>query len=139
VYLSTWFVTLIQDVLSSSLLTVVIILALLILRYLVEQQDKLTTVIAKLSIQGHYFVFLFIQLFIIVSIFSSITVFLSEFTYNIKSIAVLIASNLLKISNYFFFYIFLQELFVSAVTFLQINRIVTQVIICLHDKTARQK
>ncbi len=128
-----------QDVLSSLLLAVVIILALLILRYLIEEQDKLTTVAVKLSMQRHYFVFLFVQLFLVISIFSNIAVLLSGFTHDIKSIATLIASNLSKISNYFFFYIFLRELFVSAATLLQINRIVARIIICLYNRTARQK
>lgn len=128
-----------QDVLSFSLLIVVMILAFLVLRCLIEKQDKLTRVIAKLFMQRHYFVCLFVQLFMIVSIFLSIAIFLSELTQDIKSIVALIASNLLKVNNYFFSYMLLQRLFVNAITLLQINRIVTRIMTCLHNKTTRQK
>jgi len=139
VYLLYWLIALIQDVFSSLFLTVVIILALLILRYLVKKQNKFTRVAEKLSIQYYYFIFLFVQLFIIVSIFSNTVVFLNRLIQNIKSIAVLIASNLLKVSNYFFFYMLFQRLSVSTVIFLQLNCILTQLIINLYNNTTKQK
>ncbi len=138
-YLLYWLIALIQDVFSSLFLTVVIILALLILRYLVKKQNKFTRVAEKLSIQYYYFIFLFVQLFIIVSIFSNTVVFLNRLIQNIKSIAVLIASNLLKVSNYFFFYMLFQRLSVSTVIFLQLNCILTQLIINLYNNTTKQK
>jgi len=75
----------------------------------------------------------------IVLIFLNITIFLSEFTQDVKLIVALIASNLLKTNNYFFFYMFLQEFFVNVVTLLQLNRILAQFIINLHNNIARQK
>jgi len=139
VHLPTWSVALVQGVLPPSLLAVVMILAPLILRYLVEEQGKLTRVATELSMQRHYFIFLFVQLFMVVSISSSTAAFLSGLTQDIKSIAALVASNLPKASNYFFSYMLLQGLSVSAATLLQINRIVARLVACLHDKTPRQK
>lgn len=139
VHLPTWFVALVQGVLPSTLLAVVMILAPLVLRRLVEEQGKLTRVAVELSMQRHYFVFLFVQLFMVVSISSSTAAFLSGLTHDIKSIAALVASNLPKASNYFFSYMLLQGLSVSAATLLQINRIAARIMAGLHDKTARQK
>jgi len=139
VHLPHWLVALVQGVLPPSLLAVVMILAPLILRCLVEEQGKLTRVAEELSMQRHYFIFLFVQLFMVVSISSSTAAFLSGLTQDVKSIAALIASNLPKASNYFFSYMLLQGLSVSAATLLQLNRILARLMANLHDNTARQK
>lgn len=60
VHLPHWLVALVQDVLPPSLLAIVMILASLVLRCLVEEQDKLTRVAKELSMQRHYFIFLFV-------------------------------------------------------------------------------
>lgn len=130
---------LIQNILLSCLLTVIIILLFIIFRLLVAEQKKYIQTAVKLSMQHYYFIFLFFQLFVVISIFSSAAAILNRLTQNFKSIATLITSNLLKAGNYFFFYIFLQDLSVSATTLLQLNRVFTQLVACFYNNTVRQQ
>ncbi len=137
--LPTWFLSLIQGALPPCLLAVVMVLSPIILRLLVAEQGEHTQTAVELSMQRYYFIFLFLQLFVVISISSSAAAVLNGLTQNFKSIATLVTSNLPKAGNYFFSYMLLQGLSVSATTLLQLNRVFTQLVACFHDDTARQQ
>ncbi|RFU72632.1 hypothetical protein TARUN_9626 [Trichoderma arundinaceum] len=97
-------------------------------------------------IQTVYFVFLFMQVFLVISIASFFTVTLSEYLNNLKELQTvqavldLLAKNLPKAANYFFCYMILQALATSSGTLLQVGRLVSWFIIApLRDTTPRQK
>jgi len=108
-----------------------------VLRLLVAQQGTYSRINEEFTMQRYYFIFLFIQLFLVVSVASSAAAFLSGLTQDFKSVAALLARNLPKASNYFFSYMLLQALSVSAGTLLQINRIVMHLFGCFFDRTPR--
>jgi len=78
-------------------------------------------------------------LFIVILISSNATTILNKLTQNFKFIATLVTSNLLKINNYFFFYIFLQDLFINATTLLQLNQVFTQLVAYFYNNIVKQQ
>ncbi|KAH8659407.1 hypothetical protein BGZ61DRAFT_370499 [Ilyonectria robusta] len=97
-------------------------------------------------VQAFYFIFLFIQLFLVVSIASFFTASLEQLLENIqrlqtgRDILNLLASNLPKASNYFFSYMILQALSTSSSTLLQTGALITWYVIARFiDNTPREK
>ncbi|KAK9456630.1 hypothetical protein V1511DRAFT_494867 [Dipodascopsis uninucleata] len=111
-----------------------------ILRILARQRGNSTGVLVELTVQNGYFAFLFVQVFLVITIASSITTVIQQLTKNPTSIASLLASNLPKASNFFFSYLILQGLTVSAGALLRIGPLLMQKVLGpLMDNTARQK
>ncbi|KAG9234998.1 hypothetical protein BJ875DRAFT_375275 [Amylocarpus encephaloides] len=91
------------------------------------------------SVQIYYFAFLFVQVFLVVSISGGITAAISS-AINITSIPETLAVQLPKAANYFFSYMILQALSTSSGNLLQIlTLILWYVLPKLQDDTARQK
>lgn len=138
--LPQWLLALMQGVLPQCLLATVMIIVPLLLHRIIKKQGIHTHVAAELFMQDYYFVFLFIQVFLVVSTSSGITAVLSGATQDFKSLAALVAQNLPKASNYFFSYMLLQALSTSAAALLQVDRLVLRFLVApLMDNTARQK
>ena len=134
-----WTLATLQGVMPACLLATVMIVLPLILYRLVEYQGIHTRIDAELLMQDYYFYFLFLQLFLVVSISSSIVAVLDGLTHDFTSLAALIAQNLPKAGNYFLSYMLLQGLSVSAGTLLQIGRLVFFFVGLMLDNTARQR
>ncbi len=132
-------IAVLQGVLPACLLAAVMILLPVILYRLLLQQGTHSRVAVELSMQEYYFYFLFIQLFLVVSISSSVAALLNGFTQDFASVAGMMAQNLPKAGNYFFSYMILQALSVSAATLLQLGRLFFFFVGFLLDTTARQK
>ncbi|SCO54602.1 related to PHM7-similarity to A.thaliana hyp1 protein [Fusarium fujikuroi] len=97
-------------------------------------------------IQKYYFIFLFIQVFLVVSIASFFTASVSQFASNVKSlervadILDMLARNLPKAANYFYSYMLLQALSTSSATLLQAATLAEWYLVSpIFDATARQK
>ncbi|KAH7115714.1 putative DUF221 domain protein [Dactylonectria macrodidyma] len=97
-------------------------------------------------VQFFYFTFLFIQLFLVVSITSSFAASLDQLLDSVQKLQTggdildLLATNLPKGSNYFFSYMILQALSTSSSTLLQAPAIFRWYIISrLADSTPREK
>ncbi|PCD21468.1 hypothetical protein AU210_016430 [Fusarium oxysporum f. sp. radicis-cucumerinum] len=97
-------------------------------------------------IQKYYFIFLFIQVFLVVSIASFFTASVSQFASNVKSlervanILDMLARNLPKAANYFYSYMLLQALSTSSATLLQVATLAEWYLLSpVFDATARQK
>jgi len=130
----------IQGVLPQALLGLLLYLLPMILRIFVRFQGNRTGTAVELSVQNYYFFFLFVQVFLVVSISSGITTVIQQITKSPQSVPSILAQNLPKASNYFFSYLLLQALSTSAGALMQIWGLIQWFIIApLFDNTARQK
>ena len=130
----------IQGVLPQIILGLLLFLLPVILRILVRFQGSRTGMSIELAMQSYYFFFLFVQVFLVVSISSGITTVIQQITKTPQSIPSVLAQNLPKASNYFFSYLLLQGLSTSAGALVQIWTLIQCFVFAkLFDKTARQK
>ncbi|KAE8372671.1 hypothetical protein BDV26DRAFT_285761 [Aspergillus bertholletiae] len=74
----------------------------------------------EIFFQRHYFIFLFTQLFLVVSISSSLTTMIPEIANDIQSVPSVLAKNLPKASNYFYSYFLLQAITQSVMVLFQL-------------------
>jgi calcium permeable stress-gated cation channel len=138
----SWFRSVLQGVLPAALLGLLLFLLPLILRFLVKMQGTASGMLVEISVQRYYFCFLFVQLFLVVSIASALTQFFALFTSvdGFTNIPSLLGTNIPKASNYFFSYMLLQALSVSAGALLQVGSLIGWFILApLLDSTARSK
>lgn len=107
---------------------------------LAELQGAKTLVMKELSVQNYYFFFLFVQVFLVVSIASGALDTLSQSLTNVTSIPETLATNLPKASNYFFSYMVLQAFGTSSGALLQyVTLILWFILPKVIDSTARDK
>ncbi|KAK5103948.1 hypothetical protein LTS08_003372 [Lithohypha guttulata] len=140
--LPTWFRSFLQGVLPIILLALLTFLLPVILRALCRFQGVKSGMLVELSVQKYYFFFIFVQLFLIVTIGSSAVQLVRSFTSveGIASVPNLLGQTIPTASNYFFSYILLQALSVSAGALLQIGSLVVWFILApILDSTARAK
>ncbi|KAK4691032.1 calcium permeable stress-gated cation channel, partial [Lecanoromycetidae sp. Uapishka_2] len=136
----TWVISIIQGILPQALLGLLLVLLPITLRFLAKTQGNHTGMGVELSVQQYYFAFLFVQVFLVVSISSGITTTIQTISSSPQSLPTILAANLPKASNYFFSYLLLQALSVSAGALVQVGGLVQWFILApLLDKTARQK
>ena len=133
-------IAIIQGILPQALLALLLFLLPLILRFLSKTQGDYTGMAVELSVQRYYFAFLFVQVFLVVSISSGITTVIGQLANKPQSAPAILAQNLPKASNYFFSYLLLQALTVSAGALVQIMGLIEWFILApLLDSTAREK
>ena len=130
----------IQGVLPPALLAIILALVPVIFRLLVQQQGVSTGNAKELGVQQWYFAFLFIQVFLVVTITGGLTDFISSLANNPNTVLNTLANNLPKASNYFFSYLLVQALSNSASNLLQVGALVGWFLLApLLDSTARAK
>ncbi|KAG8532599.1 uncharacterized protein KY384_002476 [Bacidia gigantensis] len=130
----------IQGVLPPALLALILLILPLLLRFLAKTQGCLTGMSVELTVQIYYFTFLFVQVFLVVSISSGITTIIPELAKSPQSTPSLLASNLPKASNYFFSYMLLQAFGTSGGALVQLGELFKWYILApIMDSTARQK
>ncbi|KAF8456791.1 hypothetical protein BDZ91DRAFT_525406 [Kalaharituber pfeilii] len=138
--LPDWFLGLISGVLPPLGLAILMALLPIILRLFARVQGLHTGMSIELAVQGMYFAFLFVQVFLVVSISSGITATIKRLTDNPTIAAQLLAENLPKASNFFFSYLLLQAFAQSGGALLQIGGLVVYYLLApIFDVTARQK
>ncbi|KAF2753252.1 DUF221-domain-containing protein [Pseudovirgaria hyperparasitica] len=113
--------SLIQGILPPALLGLLLVLLPLILRLLTAIQGMRTGNELELRVQLYYFVFLFVQVFLVATFATGISTILDLFSGDttVTSIPNILAQQLPLAANYFFSYIVLQALSVSAGAILQ--------------------
>ena len=132
--------SLIQEIFPQTLLMIFIILVSQLIRILTEQQELFTISTIESSIQVYYFEFLFIQIFLIVSLFSSFTTIISQIYRDFDFVPKTLAQNLPKISNYFFSYILLQSFSLNTDQLIQIMILIRWYVLTpLFDITSKAK
>lgn len=134
-----WFISAVQGILPPLFLAILMAILPLILRFLSKTQGLHTGMAVELTVQNYYFAFLFVQLFLVVAISSSFSTIINHVT-DVTSWPELLAQNIPSSSNYFFSYMILQALSVSAGALVQIFSLVSWFILApLLDTTARTK
>lgn len=137
--LPDWFLSAIQGVLPPLFLAILMVLLPLILRFLCRAQGLHTGMAIELTVQNYYFAFLFVQLFLVVAISSSFSTIIHNVT-DVTSWPQMLAQNIPMSSNYFFSYMILQALSVSAGALVQIFSLVSWFLLAPWlDNTARKK
>ena len=135
----SWFLSAIQGILPALFLAILMALLPLILRFLSRTQGLHTGMAIELMVQNYYFAFLFVQLFLVVAISSSFSTIIDNVT-DVTSWPQLLAQNIPISSNYFFSYMVLQAMSVSAGALLQIFNLVSWFILAPWlDTTGRKK
>ena len=138
--LPAWLFGCIQDVLPQLILIALITLLSYILRIITERRDLLTKVAVELSLQKYYFTFLFVQVFLTISLSSSITIVIQEVLHDLDSVSMMLVTNLFKASNYFFSYLMLRCFSISASSILQVRRLINwYTLVSIINTTPRQK
>ncbi|EED23543.1 DUF221 domain protein, putative [Talaromyces stipitatus ATCC 10500] len=134
-----WLFSAIQGVLPPLFLSLLMVLLPVILRFLSQTQGLQTGMSVELMVSNYYFAFLFVQLFLVVAISSSFSTLIDSVT-NITGWPELLAENIPKSSNYFFSYMILRAMSVSAGALAQILNLIKWFILGpLFDNTARNK
>ncbi|WQF80264.1 Putative CSC1/OSCA1-like, 7TM region, 10TM putative phosphate transporter, extracellular tail [Colletotrichum destructivum] len=136
----------VAGVLPAILLALLLLIVPLILEQLALFRGVKTGSQKAEFVQRFYFVFLFIQVFLVVSIASFFAASVDELWANLETLSNvgeilnILARNLPRASNYFFSYMLLQALSVSSGTLLQIGGLVTWYLLArILDTTARDK
>ncbi|KAG5289353.1 phosphate metabolism protein [Histoplasma ohiense] len=134
-----WLISAVQGILPPLFLAILMAILPLILRFLSRNQGVHTGMAVELTVQNYYFAFLFVQIFLVVSISSGFTTIFNSIT-DVTSIPQLLAQNIPRASNYFFSYMVLQAMSVSAGALVQIFALVSWFILApILDNTARMK
>lgn len=137
--LPDWLISAIQGVLPPLFLAILMALLPLMLRFLSKTQGVSTGMAVELTVQNYYFAFLFVQLFLVVSVASSFSTIFDSIT-DLISWPNILAQNIPKSSNYFFSYMILQALSVSAGALVQIWNLISWFLLApILDNTARMK
>jgi hypothetical protein len=137
--LPVWLKSFIQGVLPPLFLAILFAVLPILLRYLAGLTGTTTAGERELLVQNFYFTFVFVQLFLVVSISTGITTAIKQLVDNPISIPQTLAENLPKAANYFFSYMILQALSISSGTLLQIGAVVVIVFLRFLDTTPREK
>ncbi|KAF2817694.1 DUF221-domain-containing protein [Mytilinidion resinicola] len=138
-HLPGWVINLIQGVLPPAFMGILFAILPLLMRFLAGFSGVATAGEKELRVQDYYFAFVFIQLFLVVSISAGITRTIRTIIDNPVSIPGTLAKNLPGASTYFFSYMILQALSISSGTLLQIGRVGMMLLTGFLDTTARQK
>lgn len=130
----------IQGVLPPVLLSAILSLVPIIFRLMIKNRGVPTGSDKERGVQTFYFVFLFIQVFLVISVSSGITTFVQDLVSNAFSITTELANSLPSSSNYFFSYLIVQALSNSASSLLQVSSLLKWFLWApLRDSTARKK
>ena len=132
--------SLLQGVLPPIILAVLFVLVPILLRLFHTLQGLHTGNEVQLSVQKSYFAFLFVELFLVVTVSSSIVTVLQQISRDVTSTPKILAQNIPKAANYFFNYMILQALSVSAGALAQVASLIGWFILRpILDSTPRQK
>jgi hypothetical protein len=138
--LPTWLTAAIQGLLPQAMVSLITALAPVALRLMGNARGFYSRRVVENHIQIYYFTFLFVQVFLMVSLSAGITTIIGELTGAVESVPEVLARNLPKASNYFFSYTIIQTFTTTAYTLLQLSGLFEILILSpLLDKTARQK
>ena len=135
-----WLETALSGILPPLLVNLLLALLPIFLSLAAKQEGAPTGMSVQLIVQDMYFAFSFVQLFLVVTISTSIVKVIGQIGNNPTSTVSILAENIPKASNYFFSYMILQALSVSAGNLAQIPTLVLWFLWRpIADSTARQK
>ncbi|KAL2175646.1 uncharacterized protein P884DRAFT_271310 [Thermothelomyces heterothallicus CBS 202.75] len=130
----------IAGVLPALVLSIILALVPIVLNFLADFQGSKTGSRKSETVQIYYFAFLFVQVFLVVSIASGTLQTLANISKDFTSTPNVLAENLPKAANYFFAYMILQALSTSSGTLLQVGTLLVWYVWArIVDNTARAK
>ncbi|KAG4411201.1 hypothetical protein IFR04_015655 [Cadophora malorum] len=136
----SWLVATIQGVLPPAMLALITAAVPVVIRLLANIQGHHSRQVVENHVQIYYFTFLFVQVFLTVSLSAGIATLVGDLKDNIASTPVVLAQNLPKACNYFFSYILIHTFTTVVSTLVEVNRFLSVFILSpLFDKTARDK
>ena len=137
--LPAWLIAVIEGVLPQLMVSLLTDMVPPILRLLADIQGLHSRQAVENHIQIYYFAFLFVQVFLTVSLSAGITTIIGELKDSVESVPVVLAQNLPKASNYFFSYITIYAFTKITRTLLQLSSLIQLLVLSpLFDKSARQ-
>ncbi|KAL5344420.1 hypothetical protein ACLOAV_010680 [Pseudogymnoascus australis] len=129
----------VAGILPAIVLAILKVLPPIIFYHLATLQGNRTGSLRELSVQNYYFFFLFVQVFLVVSISNGTFATLAR-TGRVTTVPALLARNLPKASNYFFSYMIIQALSTSAGHLLQVATLIMWFLMPkFMDNTARKR
>lgn len=130
----------ISAILPSIVVSWLMRIAPMVFRYLARVKGFVSYTEVDLDVQKYLFVFIFIQVFLVISLSRGMTAVVAHVFFSPFSALSLLASNLPKAANFFYSYIFLQGLSLSGDIFLQTGRLIrVYTLRPFIDKTPHQK
>ncbi|KAK1759367.1 DUF221-domain-containing protein [Echria macrotheca] len=130
----------VAGVLPAVILAILLALVPVILGWLAEFQGSKTGAQKSEVVQVYYFIFLFVQVFLVVSIAAGLFGTIAALSNDITRTPDILAQNLPLAANYFFSYMILQALSTSSGQLLQIGTLLVWFILSrILDSTARAK
>lgn len=134
------YLSMIQGTLPWFLTSLLTSIVPLILRSLLRLTGIPTGMQIELAVQRWFFAFLFVQIFLVVTVAGGIFSVVSATISNPLSISATLAQSLPMASNYFLSYLILQGLSDAASEILQLGRLLTVTVLAsLQDNSARDK
>jgi hypothetical protein len=138
--LPNWLVAVVQGVLPPALLAVITAAVPIAIRLIGNIEGLHSRQSTENHVQIYYFVFLFVQEFLTISLSAGITTIIGELADTIQAVPSVLAQNLPKACNYFFSSIIMNTIITVVCTLICVNRLVNFSILSpIFDKTARQK
>ncbi|KAF2764136.1 DUF221-domain-containing protein [Teratosphaeria nubilosa] len=132
--------SILQGILPALILNIILAIMPLVFRLLVKFQGVPTGAAVQLGVQAWYFAFLWIQVFLVVTISSGLTEFFTQLADNPGQVIKSLATSLPGASDYFFSYLLIQALGNSASALVQVMSLVGWFVFApLFDSTARAK
>lgn len=130
----------VAGILPALVLSIILALVPVVIGFLAVWQGSKTGSRKSEVVQVYYFVFLFVQVFLVVSIASGTFQTIANISSDLTSTPNILAENLPKAANYFFAYMILQALSTSSGTLLQIGTLLVWYVWSrIVDNTARAK
>ena len=138
--LPSWLMAVIQGVLPPAMLALITTAVPVALRLLANIQGHHSRQDVENCVQIYYYTFLFVQVFLTVSLSAGITTVIGDLADKITSTPAVLAQNLPKACNYFFSYILIHTFTTVALTLVEVNGFLALFVLSsIFDKTARQK
>ncbi len=138
--LPSWLMAVIQGVLPPAMLALITTAVPVAFRLLANMQGHHSRQVVENRVQIYYYTFLFVQVFLTVSLSAGITTIIGDLADKITSTPAVLAQNLPKACNYFFSYILIHTFTTVALTLVEVNGLLAVFILSpIFDTTARQK
>ena len=137
--LPNWLIAIIQGVLPPAMLALITAIVPIVLRMLADLQGSYSRHAVETTVQTYYFIFLFVQVFVVVSLSASITTVVEQLRHGVESIPALLVQNLPKASNYFFSYLIINTSSTVTGTLMLPTELFNILLSPILDKSARQK
>lgn len=138
-HLPSWLLGCIQGILPPAMLALVTAVVPTILRLLAGLHGFCSRQAIESAIQAYYFIFLFVQVFLVISLSASTTGVLEQIRKEVEFIPTMLVQNLPKASNYFLSYLLIHTSGTVTSTLLLPKYLLNLLLSPMRDKSARQK